>query len=124
VRRVPWIALGGLALGLGIWLARFLAPFAGFLPGCAFKQFTGVACATCGLTRSVLALGQGHWREALHWYPALALLVAAAPLAALWDLRRAWRGAPYPALPTSRVARFGAWALLVGIWALQVARKI
>ena len=124
MRRVPWIALGGLALGLGIWLVGFLAPFAGFLPGCAFKRFTGVACATCGLTRSVLALGRGQWREALHWYPALALLVAAAPLVVLWDLHRAWRGAPYPALPTSRAVRFGAWALLAGIWALQVARKI
>ena len=47
MRRVPWIALGGLALALGVWLAGLLAPFAGFLPGCAFKRFTGIACATC-----------------------------------------------------------------------------
>ena len=124
MRRVPWIALGGLALGLGSWLAGFLAPFAGLMPGCVFKRFTGVACATCGLTRSVLALGQGHWREALHWYPALALLAAGAPIAALWDLRRAWRGDPYPALPESRAFRIGAWLLLAGVWAVQVARGI
>lgn len=124
MRRVPWIALGTLALGLGLGLAGLLAPVADLLPGCAFKKVTGIACATCGLTRSVLALGQGRWGEALHWYPALALLAAGAPLAALWDLRRAWRGDPYPALPASRALRFGAWLLLAGIWALQVARGI
>nr|WP_306672501.1 DUF2752 domain-containing protein [Geothrix fuzhouensis] len=113
-----------MALGLGVRLAGFLAPFAGFLPGCVFKRITGVACATCGLTRSVLALGQGHWREALHWYPALALLAAAAPIAVLWDLRRAWRGYPYPALPESRAFRVGAWLLLAGVWAVQVVRGI
>jgi len=124
MRRVPWLALVGLVLALGLWLAGSLVPFAGLLPGCAFKRVTGVACATCGLTRSILALSQGHWREALHWYPALALLAAAAPVAGLWDLNRAWRGDPYPALPASRGARFGAWFLLAGIWALQVARGI
>jgi len=124
VRRVPWIALGALALDLGAWLAGRLAPVADLLPGCTFKRATGVACATCGLTRSLLALGQGHWGEALHWYPALALLAAAAPFAAFWDLRRAWKGEPYPPLPDSRAARVGAWLLLAGIWALQAIRGI
>ncbi|GLH68426.1 DUF2752 domain-containing protein [Geothrix edaphica] len=124
MRRVPWIALGGLALAGAAGLAGLLAPFSGWLPGCAFKRVTGFACATCGLTRSLLALGQGRWREALHWYPALGLLAVALPVAALWDLRRAWRGAPYPALPASRALRLGAWLLLAGIWALQVLRGI
>jgi len=124
VRRVPWIALSTLVLGLGTWLGGHLASVAGLLPACAFKRVTGVACATCGLTRGVLALGQGHWREALHWYPALALLAAAAPFVGLWDLCRAWRGEPYPPLPDSRAARFGAWLLLAGIWVLQVVRGI
>ena len=118
------MALGGLLLALALWLAGFLAPAAGILPGCAFKRLTGFACATCGLTRAVLALGQGRWGEALHWYPALALLAAVAPVAALWDVWRAWRDRPYPALPASRAARIGAWLLLAGIWALQVARGI
>lgn len=124
MRRVPWIALSILALGLGVWAARLLTPFPGLLPACPFKRLTGIACATCGLTRGTLALSQGQWREALHWYPALAILAAAGPLAALWDLRRAWSGAPYPPLPDSRGLRLGAWLLLAGIWALQVFRGI
>ncbi len=124
MRRVPWIALAALGLGLGVRLAGFLVPWAELLPGCAFKRVTGVACATCGLTRGTLALGQGQWGAALHWYPALAILAAAAPVAVLWDLRRAWRGDPYPPLPDSRGLRLGAWLLLAGIWALQAARGI
>jgi hypothetical protein len=121
---VPWVALAVLAVALGVRLAAFLVPFSGFMPGCVFKRFTGFACATCGLTRCVLALGQGQWREALHWYPAVAILLVLAPLAALWDLRRAWRGDAYPPLPASRGARMGAWILLAAIWALQVVRGI
>lgn len=124
MRRVPWVALSVSALALGIWLAAFLAPFSGLLPGCAFKRITGFACATCGMTRCVLALGQGQWREAIHWYPAVAPLLLIAPAAALWDVRRAWRGEPYPALPASPALRAGIWILLAGIWALQVARGI
>jgi hypothetical protein len=123
MRRVPWIALATLGLALGLWAATFLAPLAGLLPACPFKRITGYACATCGATRCVLALAEGHWREAFHWYPAAAVL-AALPLAVLWDLRRAWRGDSYPALPDSRAARLAVWAALAGIWALQVARGI
>ncbi len=123
MRRVPWIALAALGLGLGLWAATFLEPLAGLLPTCPFKRITGYACATCGATRCVLALAGGHWREAFHWYPAAAAL-AALPFAVLWDLRRAWRGDSYPALPDSRAARLVVWAALAGIWALQVARGI
>lgn len=124
MRRVPWLALGALLAGLGAWASAYLRPVADRLPGCAFKHVTGVACLTCGLTRCVMALGQGHWREAFHWHPAAAGLAAALPFLALWDLRRAWRGEAYPKLPDSRLARFSVWALLLGVWALQVARGI
>lgn len=124
MKRVPWIALAALGLAAGLWIAAFLAPLAGLMPACAFKRITGFACATCGATRCVLALGQGHWREAFYWYPAVAALAILMPIAALWDLRRAWRGDAYPALPDSMAARLAAWVTLAGIWALQVARGI
>lgn len=124
MRRVPWVALGALALAAGIRLAGLAAPFAGLMPGCAFKRITGIACATCGLTRCVLALGQGRWREALHWHPAAVLLLLLLLPAALWDLARAWRGRAYPPLPSHGAFRLGVWLFLAGAWALQVARGL
>jgi hypothetical protein len=121
---MPWVALGALLAGLGAWAASLLQPVANLLPGCAFKHLTGFACATCGLTRSVMALGQGHWREAFHWHPAAAILAALLPALALWDLGRAWRGEPYPSLPNSPLARLSAWVLLLAIWILQAVRGI
>jgi hypothetical protein len=124
MRRAPWLALGALLAWAGIRASTLLQPVAGWLPGCAFKRLTGFACLTCGLTRCVMALGRGSWREAFHWHPAAAAFAALLPALALWDLQRAWRGRPYPDLPNSRAARLSAWALLIMVWALQVARGI
>lgn len=124
MRRVPWIALGALAAALALRLAGLLAPFAGLLPGCAFKRITGLACATCGLTRCALALGHGRWSEAFHWHPAAVVALTVLLVASIWDLGRAWRGTPYPALPSHPAFRLGFWLLLAGVWALQVARGI
>lgn len=124
MRRIPWLALAALGGVAGLRLVGLLAPWLSWTPGCPIKQATGWACPTCGLTRGVLALGQGAWREALHWYPGLLLLVVVAPGLALWDLRRAWRRDPYPSLPDSTPARLAAWLFLLGLWAVQVARGI
>lgn len=122
MKRVPWLLLGGLFLGTVLWLVGRLGPVASMLPACTFKRVTGFACATCGLTRCFLALGRGQWIEAIHWYPAAAGVALVWPLAAAWDLRRAWRGDAYPALPDSSKARLSVWALLAVVWVLQVAR--
>ncbi len=124
MRRVPWVALGALVAAAGIGLAALLQPVRYLVPGCAFKRLTGFACATCGLTRCVLALGRWEWREAFHWHPAAAGVALLLPFLALWDVRRAWLDNPYPPLPQSRAARLSAWALLLAVWALQVARGI
>jgi hypothetical protein len=124
MRRIPWLVLGAVLVFLGLQLAVYLEPLAGLLPGCAFKRLTGLACATCGLTRCVLALGRWDWPAALHWHPAAAVAVASLPVAVAWDVRRAWRGDAYPSLPDSRTARLSAWLILVSIWVLQVVRGI
>ncbi|MDP1832059.1 MAG: DUF2752 domain-containing protein [Geothrix sp.] len=124
MKRVPWVALATLLTALGLRVAALLEPVSGLLPGCAFKRLTGVACATCGLTRCVMAIGRWDWREAFHWHPAAAGALALLPIVAAWDLRRAWRGDPYPELPDSRAARLSVWAILAAMWALQVARGI
>jgi len=118
------VALGTLLAALGTWAAGFLQPVSGLLPGCAFKRLTGIACATCGLTRCLLALGRWDWAGAFHWHPVATAAAALLPLAAVWDLRRARRGDPYPGLPDSRAVRLSIWALLLGTWALQAARGI
>lgn len=124
MRRVPWIALAALASALGIRLLGLLAPWLPPLPACPLKALTGIPCATCGLTRCVLALGQGRWQEAFHWHPAAVVVLALLPLAGAWDLVRALRDRPYPPLPQGRGWRLLAVALLLGVWALQVARGI
>jgi hypothetical protein len=52
------------------------------------------------------------------------VLAVLLPVAALWDLRRAWRGDAYPSLPEAKAARLLAWGLLAGTWLLQVVRGI
>jgi len=124
MRRVPWVALGSLLAGFAAWVAAFLQPVSNLLPGCAFKRLTGFACVTCGMTRCVMALGRWDWREAFHWHPTVTLMAALLPALALWDLRRAWRGDPYPRLPDSKATRVAIWLILLGVWAMQVARGI
>ena len=124
MRRVPWLALAALAWWGGVACAAHLGSLLEAGPGCLFKRLTGVPCATCGLTRCVLAMGRGDWRTAFQVHAAAALISLALPLLALWDLRRAVRDKPYPPLPEHPWARALAWALLLGVWGLQVARGV
>jgi hypothetical protein len=123
--RIPWLALALLGAALmAVCLAWAAESFPLLLPSCPLKTALGIPCATCGGTRCALALWKGHFREAFHWHPVLACLGLVSPLAALWDLRRAWRGEAYPPLPETWQARTAAALLLVGTWILQVARGL
>lgn len=122
--RVPWLAVSFLATLPLLALAPRLAPFLQALPPCPSRAFLGIPCLTCGMTRWAMALGHGAAREAFHWHPVATLLLGLAPLAAAWDLHRAWRNRPYPALPQGLGWRLGAVGLLALAWALQVARGI
>ncbi len=123
--RVPWLALSLLA-GAGVFalLAWVLDVFPLGLPPCPLKATLGIPCLTCGGTRCGLALVGGDLGEAFHWHPVLAALALVSPVGVLWDLRRAWRGDPYPELPQGRWVRIAAVLLLAGTWILQVARGI
>lgn len=122
-RRIPWFAL---ACALGMAAVAALGPLLrlipGLLPACPFKTLTGLPCATCGLTRCCIALSEGHWAEAFRCHPVACAVALLAPLAAGWDLRRAWQGRPYPELPEHWLPRALAGATLLGTWALQVLR--
>jgi hypothetical protein len=124
-RRTPWLALSVL-LGIpaGLLVLRGMDAVGLGLPPCVFHRFTGLPCATCGMTRMVRALAAGDLGAAFHWHPAAAALLLASPLAALWDLHRAWRGEPFPALPDTGRARALAVGLFAAVWALQILRGI
>ncbi|HJW34296.1 MAG TPA: DUF2752 domain-containing protein [Holophagaceae bacterium] len=124
-RRIPWVALAG---GVGLALAVVAAWLQGLgllrFPACPLKTFTGLPCATCGLTRWALALGHQDWRAAFHWHPVATVLLLAWPLVAFWDVLRASRNRPYPELPQSAWARGAVLGLLLGTWVLQAVRGI
>jgi len=124
-RRVPWIAIfvpcGALSLFLG---ARLLGWLRIQLPGCPMKELLGIPCATCGLTRCVLALARGRLGEAFHWHPVGTVLLLLSPAAAFWDLKRAWDGKPSPGLPDSLASRLAVAGLFLATWILQIVRGI
>lgn len=125
IRRFPWLASGLMISGaLGIMVAKAFSAGPLLLLPCIFKSLTGLPCATCGLTRCGLALSQGDWRMAFHWHPVAVLAILCAPILMVWDLRRAWRGEPFPELPDSLALRLITAGLFLGTWALQVARGI
>ncbi len=66
---------------------------------------TGLPCPGCGLTRSFVSLGHGHFWEALHWHP---LGPALFFLSALLWLRCGlflWRGVTWLPLPPRTLSR-------------------
>jgi hypothetical protein len=102
-----------------------LGSLAALTPGCRFHEFTGWPCATCGVTRGLVALGAGHWREALRCNPLLVggffvFLAYAALAALLWlfrlprpRLELASRGARLTLLLAVVAAVLANWAFLI-----------
>lgn len=124
-RRIPWIAMGLTGAGM---LARlgFEGVQRGLLnpPPCPLKVLTGLSCASCGLTRWALALGRGAWWEALRLHPTASLLLVLAPGVLVWDLHRAARNRPYPALPEAAWVRWSAATAFLLAWLIQAVRGI
>lgn len=88
----------------------------GNLPSlCLFYHLTGLPCPGCGLTRSFVSLGHGHFAEALHWHPLGPVLFL---LCALLWLRCGiyhWRGVTLLPLPPRTLSRLSAFACLVTV---------
>jgi len=62
---VIWVVILIVSALLGsAWLAFQLPQ-----PACVFHAVSGFPCLSCGATRSAMALGTGHWKEALSWNP-------------------------------------------------------
>ena len=86
----------------------------GKLPSiCLFYHLTGLPCPGCGLTRSFVFLGHGHFYDALHWHP---LGPAVFLLCALLWLRCGvfyQRGVTVLPLPPRTLSRLSALACLL-----------
>ncbi len=116
---------GAVSLSL-IALSPLASAFAGGLPGCPFKSFTGFACPGCGATRAALALARLDPVHALTHYPLPALawtLFITGGLVAGW---RAWRHLPLPQLPRRLPiwARFGIVGVVLVNWAYSIATGV
>ncbi len=62
-------------------LAALLSHVSGI--GCPIRWLTGIPCAGCGMSRAILSLLTGHFRDAYAYHPMVFVLV---PLCLLWLL--------------------------------------
>lgn len=76
---------------------------------CLFHWLTGLDCPLCGMTRAMLAMGRGHWREAIR-YNALSPLGAAMLATLFWN--HPLRGKLWTA-GTVAFGVYGVWRVLV-----------
>lgn len=76
-----------------------------WLPSCPIHDLTGFYCMTCGATRAVLSLIQGHILTALRQNALIVLLLppAAYQLAAFL-VNKAYRHPVLPSIPVTRKA--------------------
>jgi Protein of unknown function (DUF2752) len=109
--------VGAAALG-GISGADVAHPGA---PGCLLRAVTGIPCPFCGLTHSMMALGQGNLGAAVAQNPLGLLVLPLAMVILVLGARVLVRGGrirwPVPALWV------GLGVVLAG-WAVQIARYV
>lgn len=73
---------------------------------CSFRNWTGVACAGCGLTRSVIAGCHLDWRESFAYHPGGPGILALALFHVLVGVSRfLGRGRCWPRFWSGRVSR-------------------
>ncbi len=83
----------GLIALMALLAGRFL-PVLSLVPSCVFKALSGLPCPTCGSTRSIVCLSQGHVASALSMNPAAAVLAIGATLYLFYNLFTFASGAP------------------------------
>jgi hypothetical protein len=90
-------------------------------PGCLLRAVTGIPCPFCGLTHSLMALGQGSLGAAVAQNPLGLLLLPLAVLVLVMGLRVVLRGGrirwPAPAL-------WVGLAILLASWGVQIVRHL
>jgi hypothetical protein len=94
---------------------------------CPFANVTGHPCPGCGMTRAVIALLQGHVRDALGWHPLVLVFVPVIALVAIDGLGSYLLGRNLRwserALRLTRLPENWLWATLAaGLLVVWVAR--
>ena len=109
----------GVIVLLMLAAGRFL-PVTAFLPACVFKGLTGIPCLTCGSTRSLEHLSQGHLMESLSMNPLISLTVIVVLLSCVYSLITLLFGIPRAGFIFSEgekgLVRAGAFVLLLANW--------
>ncbi len=121
--RALGVSLVVLLLTFSAFLLRQGGPAAvPWLPGCVFRQATGLDCAGCGMTRATYAALHGRIGEAFRFNPVGMALFPVALLGVGLETLGWVRGKP----PRWRLAigSKGAWALAGIIIAFTVLRNI
>ena len=119
------IIYGGIAV-LALSAGRAL-PVTRLFPSCVFKGLTGIPCPTCGSTRSVVYLSQGHVLGSLAANPLLAACLMTALLYFIYSLIA--RAFTLPRISVSLPGRekdgvrVGAVALVAANWIYLIATR-
>lgn len=96
---------------------------------CPIKALSGLPCFTCGITRVVLLIGQGHWLDALTLAPLPFLVILGSWIAGGFHLfaRLARRTPPDEWIARRlviRSVRYLLVALFFGLWGYALVRSI
>ena len=101
VRIACWLFATVCGALLFLEMRRHGLPLAYANTSCLFRHATGIPCPLCGLTRAMLALALGDWREVLRLHP-LALLVAGESCAVWLAWAASATGWPWPLTQPAR----------------------
>jgi hypothetical protein len=109
----PWVILAAVA-AVGLLTEPDPRGFGtheqfGFSP-CAFREWLGAPCPTCGVTTSVSHLAHGHLFESLRTQPLGLVLTMAALMAGPWSILAHRRGADLGQQARRLAPKF--WALI------------
>ncbi len=97
-----------LATGLALVFGWILVPGPEGLPvsHCLFREFTGISCLTCGMTRSLQAASHGHLQAAFQFHLMGPLVLAGMVSLALTCVVEAGTGKQLLLLRSTIVKRF------------------
>jgi hypothetical protein len=118
--RALWVTLAVLVLGFAAWMLRETRGV-GWMPGCFFRQYTGIECPGCGMTRGTYAILHGEFLKGFLYNPVGMILFPLAMIGLGIEVIGWVRGKPLPF--RLNPGRWGATVLAVVIIAWWILRN-